>query len=186
MADPDPTPGLVLPRDRRQVPVVLTGRPLGDAIDLVIAAERGVTARPLGMSQSGYHLTWAGGIANISPLNTPTFLDVVVPSFRIDDVDVVVAATSAVRHLMDPSHPERQSGILGNGTPDSRKALQRLLEKRLTLSLRNVTVRQILNAIVLAHGGASWVVRYRSTAGAYEGCEIGVASFEGVMPISMK
>jgi hypothetical protein len=123
-----------------------------------------------------FALSWNNGVAQIAPHQRLTFLDEAVSAFRVDKIDISTAVRT-VYQLVDRSYPM----VHGSGGSVGDPALESLLEKpQISVSLNNSTIRQILNAIVVAHGDASWVVHYQSSAGEYAGSELSISSFEGL------
>ena len=56
------------------------------------------------------------------------------------------------------------------------EALSAPFNRPLSVSLSNVTAREVLSTVAAAAGDISWVVRYASEDGAYEGSEIMLAA----------
>lgn len=159
-------------------PIVLTGLTVDQALAQVLAALP--QPRVPGLPPNQYRLAWVWGVARISAGDgKPTFLDMTIPLFQVDGVNIV-EAVMAVHHLLDKSYSAKDQGGAYSGGPEGARYSEQLRSKHLTLSLQHVTIREVLDAIVLAHGGASWVVRYPSAAGEYSGCEIVIVSFEGL------
>jgi hypothetical protein len=161
--------------------IVLTGLSLSDAMGALIA---GAPELITSAQHAEYRFQWraADGLLHVTPLSAQhTFLDTVLPEFRLSN-QTVSAAMVAVHQALDPSYPDIASKGIGGSFPSSetdlaaaRRRLDEylaLVDRRVTIRLTNATIRQILDAVASAHGSVSWVVRYRSLAGEYSGCQI--------------
>jgi len=148
----------------------LTGLALSDAFAEILAA--GGLAPGAASGVRG--VSWVNGVAEVSVLPPGrTFLDTEVPAFHLSNA-TIQDALEAVHRLLDGTRkPEGFGNAFG-------PAARQFSDRRFSLTLGRTTVRALLDAIVVAHGDASWVVRYRQASGDYAGCEIGARSFEGV------
>ena len=169
----------------RQVPprqpeqTMLTGRSFSDAIDqLILHAPN----RDNGSPSFERHLE--NGVTHVSAFRgRATFLDQRVPSFRASGRSVV-EILYAVHRLFDATFPENgpESGSVGGDGEERAKELalaQTVRHKPISVDVVDVTVRQILDAAVVSNGGGSWIVRYRDSSGAYAGCQLAFATFDG-------
>jgi hypothetical protein len=160
----------------------ITGRPLRDVLDLIISVVPPlVSAQPT----DGYKFAWSesGGVIHVSPLvGRATFLDRTVAEFNADGLTFDQLLT-ALHRTQDPNHPEpkpnpvKTGGFGANSLPRSERPEQ--FQGRFTLTRHNIRLRDLLDAIVIEHGGLSWAVRYRTPQGAYSGSAIWFHSFHG-------
>jgi hypothetical protein len=171
-------------RNRRQE--ILTGKRVSEALGLLLDGAAPLTSSTA-TTPDLFAWSQSGGVVYITPLGkTRTFLDTVLPDFAFQN-DTLGHALARLHKLFDPSFPDpsaigRGGGILLPGGIDQRQeaelmqAYKAFWEKPLSVSVKNVTVRDVLTRIALAHGDASWLVRYRTVAGEYAGTEIGFFS----------
>jgi len=158
----------------------LTGLSIQQAFSILLRSP------PLMDRSARFNVTWpdAGGVIHIAIQgDQQSFLDNMIDTFDISDATLVDAALQ-VHRLLDPTFtkvPARggmvtgTSGILtkNGGIADT------FLDRRISLSLHGVPVRAVLDSLVLRHGAASWMVRYRDLSKSYAGSEISFASFLG-------
>jgi hypothetical protein len=90
-------------------------------------------------------------------------LDRIVPTF-FGTFANVNEALAAVHRLFDPTFPPRADAF-PNANAETRAALTKVF----SVSLTNVTVREILDEMAHQHGSLSWQAQYRDTAGGYPG-----------------
>ena len=172
---------------------MLTGRPLSEALDTLVKAAQSTAALwPEFIVDHRFawrerlavvHVTWLDG--------GTTFLDAAVPVFELVDVTLEDALLE-VHRLRDPAFPNPREthgtgarvqsfiGIVPTGTreiPDPATHPERT--RRFSVSVRDTTLRGVLDAIVLAHGRSWWQVQYSSTTGEYSGAAIGFGPFDG-------
>jgi len=179
----EPLPERVIPRPLRPEQVDLAGQPLGQVLDRLTKE-----APPLRRSSppSVYQFTWKEdeGVISVTPLRgQPSFLDSIVPSIELKDTTLPAAAT-VIHRLFDAQSPDTSRAAdelprVFMGTQDSFLEKRRIFKRTLSISLRNATVREVLNALVKAHGEASWVVIYSDSTLTYQNCDIAFAAFNG-------
>jgi hypothetical protein len=171
--------------------LALSGSRVSDGLNALIAAAPMLSSSSV---TGPYAFSWReeAGLIHVTPIRGQhTFLDTVVPSFQVNQKSLPFALRQLHR-ILDPGYPEPgptggNSGNLltarqGPGSPPRKSydELQQELARPVSIALTNVTVRQILDALVLSHGGASWVVRYASGAASYPGCQIEVVTFDNL------
>lgn len=171
---PDPSLPAGVER-RRGNAVALGGQQVQTLLDLFVGA------------MPGYRWHEDGGIIHVFPWDLQkSFLDTTVADFEVSGVNII-EAISDVHKLLDPGFPvvsgARQNGF---GPPPGSKELQTVTSARaesfsrlISVHLQSSTIRQVLDALVVAHGGGSWIVSYRSLPATYSTCEIGFGGFVG-------
>jgi|SRR5579862_6095930 len=112
-----------------------------------------------------------------------SFLSTIVPHFELQTTDLPSAIVT-VHRLFDAGFPAAKPITPGGfssdaGTTAGRAAQLELLHRPITVSLTRATVADILDAIVVAHGEASWIVRYRQGPASYASAEIGFVLANG-------
>jgi hypothetical protein len=133
-------------------PVIQKWMPVGvslrNVLDLIITGD------------PGYRWDSDGDVINLFPKDgTPVLLSTRIKSFRLDsptDID------SALNQLLGLPEVKRQESNLHIGT--GLKLIVRPTSKddpKITLHCENLTLREVLNAIVRAYGGAVWSYRER-------------------------
>jgi hypothetical protein len=164
-------PGRVINFVRNPRQFLATGRTLSEALNALLA----VVPDPETVERwEGHKVTWSesNGIVRVGHFaGRRTFLDETVPLFDVKDYTVVQLLT-ALHRITDPEHTEK---TLSPGNPRSDPWLAR----RFTVSKRNSTVRELLDAIILTQGDLSWSVDYRSADGTYSKSVIAFHSFAG-------
>jgi hypothetical protein len=170
----------VIPRSPRKV--TLTGMRLSEALSLLTEQ---VPPPRSSNAPAAMRFTWkeAGGMILVSQLSgRHTFLDTVIESFDVREKNVRAALRGLYRRF-DPDYPEPPSGrdTVGGGGTGSHgvqptEALSAPFNRPLSVSLKNVTAREVLSTVVAAAGEMSWVVRYSSAEGRYEESEIMLAA----------
>jgi len=169
VVDP-PLPGGIISDTRGQRSIAVTGMRLADALSLLLSAPQSAygPARP-----QGYSVEWpsAKGVVHLSSLNAKTsFLMRRVASFELHG-QPFSESLSAIHRALDPAFPT-SVGSAGSVTGEAWRT-------PITVALTDATVRDVLDALALAHGDLSWYVRCRSDEGEYAGSTIGFASFDG-------
>jgi hypothetical protein len=156
----------------------LTGLTIADTMDRLIPMS------------SGYRWSVEGGILNVNS-NQP--LSGSICERRVQAFDVagqgVMEAVAAVHRIFDPTYNINGSTIgsrIVSRRADTRAKLDAIemsrrvdYEKPIHVALRRTTVREILNAIALAHGGITWEVAYRAAPASYDNSTITVRGFGG-------
>src|SRR5206468_12316419 len=124
-------------------------------LDSLAAVNRVVASHP------GYSWKSLTGVVSVRTADTPavpSWLDTRIAQFDLKDRSLLEAQHSIYR-LFDPK-------FRGAPMPRSMAAKLSLRPGALdpvSVSLRDVSVREILNAVVRQHGGIGWVVSYRLT-----------------------
>jgi hypothetical protein len=94
-----------------------------------------------------------------------------------------MAAITAVHKLFDSNrrdYAEWQTRTGLASTDESRNAkTYEILERPISVSLKDATARDILDAIILANGEVSWTVEYGSSTAEYRGSWISLRTFNG-------
>jgi hypothetical protein len=185
----EPLPPNVLRLPHASRSITLTGQRLGDALAAIIT---GAPPYSPTAPAPGYTYTWheADGLVHVTPLSTrPTFLDTTVTEFELNGEPVGVAMFK-IHRLFDPSYPDltvpgRKSITLGSPPSDSaeEQAARATMRRPLSLSLKNVTVRQILDSVANSNGSVSWIVRCRTIDATYARSEIAFASLAGLVQV---
>jgi hypothetical protein len=123
------------------------------------------------------------GVIEVRPRNMQAdFLDERIDRFILVD-QTLLSALRAVHAAIDPAYRAPKRGIAGlekvaADQPLRVQQIRQELEKRFTVSLANVSIREILNTIAATHGGAWWSVQYRQRLGAYGDSTIAFNGFD--------
>jgi hypothetical protein len=170
IADPPDPPGV---RSRPSPRLLqISGRSVGD----VLADWQTACA--------GYDVTDDGKTANIVTGDGEAFLDQPVPAFTVK-AGTLATTLLRVHQLFDPEYPASAAPTVservpeGFATPDQAPVATQAFNKPFSLSAPAGTLRALLNAIVEAHGGAYWEIKFRRRPVAYSVAEIGFGVFEG-------
>jgi hypothetical protein len=143
------------PRD----PVLLSGKSVTDALDAIVDAEALLTPTGARRTHDRYRVTWAHGVAQVSAFaGRPTLLDTVVPAFRVKNLPLDSAVQRLVSQIAArprPKPPDPTRNPIDPQMPDRLSS-----RKVVTVAMTRATARDILDALVVASGAASWVVRY--------------------------
>lgn len=176
-------PDRVIPRPLRPEQVDLAGQPLGAVLDRLTRE-----APPLRSSAppSDYRFTWKedDGVVSVTPVRgQSSFLDTIVTSLELKDTTLPAAAT-AIHRLFDRQFPDKsraadETPTVFLGTQERFLERQSVFKRTFSITLTNVSVRQALNALVKAHGDASWVVIYGDSTLAYQDCDLAFVAFSG-------
>lgn len=146
-------------RRRRNRPVVYEGTRLRDALNHIIGA----------MPQ--YQWKERSPFVDVRPRGDRiSFLDTPVEKFEVNDADVS-QALSVLRRIGDPTVEVVPVGTIrrfGDPRQDPQSAEAQSLvaaqenaaRKKIAVSLSDVTIRQVLDSILVAHGSGAWVARY--------------------------
>ena len=173
----EPRPAGPSPSVSRRL-VRLTGLTLGDGLRTLTAG--GVPSTPAG----GIDIQWDAGIVDVSTVHgTSSFLDRRLGTFAVSHSSLEGAVRVLLHELDGNYHPEKPEGFAlvgGDWGPNSPMWAKRdqFAAESVSVSLRDSTVREILNALCIAKGDASWVVRHRAEGGV-ERPEIVLASMDG-------
>lgn len=142
--------------DSQMQPLLLSGKTVDDALAAVLgAASRRVMA---GAGAPTYRLNWTHGLAHISAFSgRPTLLDADVSAFSVRDQPLETAVQTLLFFMHVRGAPPAPGTRSSNGLLPPKSLFN---PKGVTLSIAHATARDVLNALVLASGDASWVVRY--------------------------
>jgi hypothetical protein len=175
----EPLPDRVVQVVRNRKSQVVTGRPLGEVLNLLVAtAPSLVSSRAL----TDYRFAWHedGGVVHVSPLGgRQTFLDTVVPSFQTEGATLVETFDLIGRILEPDRNRGRPERIVTADGREQEVFSREPFTRRVSLTRRNVPLRDLLDAVILAYGGFSWSVRYRSIDGEYSRSIMILHSFSG-------
>lgn len=158
--------GLERPRESGTVrslmardPVLLSGKTVDDALEAIVDAEALLKPPNAKRTHDRYRVSWTRGVAHVSAfVGRRTLLDTVVPSFSVRNlplesaVQMLRATLNGAPRPLPPDLQRSPTGVPMEDTLFSKKSV--------TLTLAHATAREILDALVLANGAASWVVRY--------------------------
>ncbi len=152
---------------------VLTGLSVGAAFDALVKAA------------PDYEWSEApDGVINLyaRSLQSPV-LTRVIPEFRVDGAGVVEVMTS-IHRLFDPEFTVRNSfsSTIAANADEAAQSEQKRREdqaKPITIILRNASVREILNAVAVAHGTITWEVSYARAPAEYSNCKLAIHGFNG-------
>lgn len=158
-------PGVVRTR-RNARTVVVSGKTLGDALDLLVSSS---PAASFGNGQVRRPFRWSvsDGILRVSEMAGGTCLDLGVQSFTVSDV-TMAEALAQIHRLYDPGFPNARSEVNVQG-----------MEKRVGWTGHDVTVRKVLDGLALAYGHSSWVARFTDSSGSYDGLRLSFYDFDG-------
>ena len=171
----------VTPR-RSDVPITFRAQ----ATTLGVALDRVLEHAP------NYDWTLSAGVVNVRPKRVQgarTFLDERVPEFSLKDT-TARRAIEALHRVFDPTYPSgpealpRRMSLLTGADEDPQQFYKRLavLDGRtFSVDVRHGTVRDALNAIVLAHGASAWTVNYATSQPHYSSAEITLLLGHGQM-----
>lgn len=112
------------------------------------------------------------------------WLNARMPVFEIRDATAEEALTQLER-AFDPTYDITRVVASEPVPPDTAVAMQRLSaigrarQRRFSLQRSTPTVREVLNAIVLAHGEASWIVTFRGPTPSREASRIDIVFWRG-------
>jgi hypothetical protein len=112
------------------------------------------------------------------PQNQQSWLNQIIPTFAVKDT-AVREALYAVFRLFDPEYPTRPLPPRFQLDLARSPARQADIMQPITVSLKQATVWQILNAIIVAHGGLGWRVTYAHGQRVAEEARIQVFSWDG-------
>jgi len=158
---------------------ILTGQRLSDVLTLITSGARdseNVAAR----------FTWKddGAIVHVTNLHIPTFLDMPVRSFAMDNTSFE-ELLPRVHAILDPQFPPPSDvgsgGSIGCGPRSGARCDQGLdvLQRKFSFRVEAGTIRDVLDRAILSHGAASWVVRYDDASGAHARSDIAFSTFDG-------
>jgi hypothetical protein len=134
---------------------------------------------------SRYEWQDAGGMLNIRPRPDhgarPSWLDQRFDSFSVSDATVegVLDAIAQLLGAGASGSGSSESGVPGLDAHEQRRRSVEGRARRIGLTLGNVTLREILNAICRTHGTLSWQVRPQPSRGAARAYAIEFESFDG-------
>jgi len=122
-----------------------------------------------------------GGVLEIGPVrrmtdgpNSP--LNQVVPSFDVENGSAAEALT-AVRRLFEPGYAGSK-GFIASGPPLGAAGIEQG-ERLFSVHLKNATVREVLDAVVSAHGELAWFARYQGPEARADTLILRLQSFDG-------
>jgi hypothetical protein len=142
----------------------------------------------------GYAWSVSGPLVSVTPADAPAdaadWLNATVPSFGVRGATARDALV-ALRRVFDKGYDEAR--ISAGRTPEAgpastQSAVQERVEqaqsRRFDVSLEGARVREILDAIVLAHGEASWLVSFDGPAPVMEHARVEVVFWHGSSAIA--
>jgi|SRR5580704_3824539 hypothetical protein len=109
----------------------------------------------------GYKWTEVGGVVNIGPeTDATTLLDIVIPHFQVKhatpaDIHSLICSLPEVKLWLEQNHLEERTAFVSdiligkNGVTN---------QPRVSLNVRNMTLRTIMNRMVKSPGFSSWMV----------------------------
>jgi hypothetical protein len=167
----------------RRVEIPGVGRPLGELLDVLVSK---APPRQKAVPPDGQTFVWreSNGVIHVTPFgDRSTFLDTVITVFDIENRSAM-AAIIAVHQLFDLTRPDYAERETRSGLSSTDDAVNQknwgVLERPISVTLKNAKVRDILDAIVVANGELSWTVHYASATAEYRGSTIGVSTFYGM------
>jgi hypothetical protein len=146
---------------QKESSVQLSGRRLGDALDLIVKAA------------PQYRWTEiAGGVIVIRSVPAgQSILDRQVPQFSVTDASPRVALEAIVAAL-DPSRP-RGLGILGAGrAPAGAAGTSAPAGRNVNVSLTNATLETVLSTVAQLNGALAWSIQYDRAPATLENASI--------------
>jgi len=145
-------PHVVFHPSRPMQMVPMGGKSMHGVIEALIEADRRYECHDLGSMLE---------IAPTTQRNDPMDpLNRRVAEFALENKSVA-EALDAVRRIFEPTYPG-SVGTASSGPPPPDVAQTQEQQQRLfSVHVQRVTVREVLNAIVQAHGELSWIVRYK-------------------------
>ena len=159
-------------RDRQAVPTAqrahdLTGLALPSMLDRIMATRD---------TLAGQYEWQSGAIIGIRPVlfrnNRDVALNRVVPAFSTSRSQVMDLLFD-VQRIFDAAYPKQSR------PPQHAPArLRTVLQKPISITMANVSVRSILNEIVRLHGAMSWVADYQDPAGSTKGLRLSFVGFD--------
>jgi hypothetical protein len=177
----EPLPPGVRIRPDRTSQTKATGRRVGEIVDLLLS-NAPLPRRSSGIQGHQFERTEGIGIVHVKPFRArSSFLDQVIPQFDFEGSPR--SAVAMIHRHLDPAYPVELNALASSTVVDlnSRQATTNsaTLFKTIRLSLKNATIRDILDAIVLAAAEMSWCVEYAGDYGDYTNATIGLVSFGG-------
>jgi hypothetical protein len=184
--------------------VTLSGKPVAELLDLFVYEAPRVAA---GTPHEAPMFSWndTGLVIHVTQFaSQPTALDTMVPSFTLTQASLRDALV-AVHRIFDPGRPtpRGEAGSIGYRPPvdsvlpsvpgEARAATRPPIDNvsepdgdwdamfndaNISVALRNVSARSVLDEIVLRSGKGSWVVRYRDQTASYRGCQLAFTLFD--------
>jgi hypothetical protein len=159
--------------DEPNTMLVLSGLRFDAAINLIIEHDQ------------RYTVTRSNGLLNVRPTSSlnmrDDFLNRRISRFEATNVSVLDMLDRIHREL-NPNHRSRHRELhlqrIREQDPKRADAIQFQIHRPITVSLANVSIRDILNAVVAANGEIWWSVTYQSHLGSYEECTIAFAGFD--------
>jgi hypothetical protein len=180
------TPPGVPPPRVKEYPVVPPGLPqpgrtIKESLDGFVAAN------------PGYEWIADGQVTRARPVGTVTdsanWLNALVETFDIRD-QAMVEALTAFGRLFDPAYDD--SRVLGGreggvpGPPGARlTAIEEAKAHRFSVLVAKTTVRGVLDAIVLGHGAAGWLVSFRGTAPTFANSRVEIVFWKGASVLAL-
>lgn len=165
--------------------VKLNGRSVGDALQLLGASAPPVSEAAKYAGDGISVVPDTTGVIHVSAIRRATFLDTVLPSFSVKSQSLA-SAIQQIHRVFDKEYPlapqSRAVSIiapLGADPAEYVRNLNAATDQKVSVSLDGVTVRKALDALVIAHGRASWFVTYADLNGTYSNCRIGFRTLEG-------
>ena len=125
-----------------------------------------------------YEWDEVGGVLHVRPVSFRNNRSV-VSNRLLASVNVSASgaldALHIVQRLLDPTASGRSASIPPSKAPATVKPF---VEKPITVSVSNVTVRELLDQIATDHGSMSWVAEYQDVAGSMKGLKLSFVGFD--------
>jgi hypothetical protein len=141
----------------------------------------------------GYAWATSGLLVHVQPSraveDAADWLNAPVASFALSGA-AVRDALVALRRLFDPGYDGsrvvagRMPPMQASAASQPRERMEQAQDRRFDVSLQGVRVREVLDAIVLAHGEASWLVSFDGPAPVADRARIEVVFWQGSSAIA--
>ncbi len=165
---PDKLPPRVVPAPPREdSKQLITGKRAGDAFQAIVDADRRYVWQDRHSVIQFYPVNQFNDPG--APLNR-TIKEFVVEHGTLQD------ALTAVRRLFNPAF--QPSGVMQSGFSLS-EAAEAEGKEVFSVNVHNATLRDVLNAIVTAHGAAMWFVAYRDSPATLQNMTLELRTFGG-------